>query len=118
MFTIKRRLLAVAAVAALALVQVVPALAGSNGQQIRLWEDPTVGYVTVTGLNQNDSYATWWSGYTPNPGSYWYYMSGAWWKGTVQIAIWWPDGSYYGINSSCTVPVSQSGDWYTCYVPY
>ncbi|MGK2964887.1 MAG: hypothetical protein ACSLFM_04700 [Tepidiformaceae bacterium] len=118
MLTMKKRLLAAMILGALALAQIVPAAAGSSGQQIVLYEGPTVGYVSITGNNQYGNYGNWWSGNTPNPGSYWYYIPYHWWQGWVDIAIWWPDGSYYGVNGNCAVPVSQAGDWYTCYVPY
>lgn len=98
--------------AAVLIIAAPLAFAGSNGQQITIYEGSATYSVRISGDNQvgeeihqivnTPDYPTW--------------DSGHWWKGTVQIT------SYTGTDATgtdegtldCDVPVSQSSNWYAC----
>ena len=93
-------------------VSLMPASAGSNGQQIRLHKEvSSINYSWVFGTNQSGQQVD-------NPwnvaGAVGYYnLSGWWWKGFAVINHY--DSSYsYMWASYCTVPVSQADDYFVC----
>jgi hypothetical protein len=88
------------------------AFAGSDGQQLDIYEGSATNSVKITGDNQYGNKVQ----QTLNTPSYPTQDPGHWWKGTVQIT------SYTGTDGTggdegtldCYVPVSQSSNWYDC----
>jgi hypothetical protein len=131
-------LVAVPLVAGLGAVAAQPALAGTNGQQIRLCQ-PGSDYQTaeVTGVNQDGNTVT--QSFNATPRSPLEVSDGAhpcrssdgfFWKGDVKI-IWSnpkreiPDSSSLldpqdvpdSVQSTCTVPVDSADDLFLCSAP-
>ena len=114
------RILLPAGVAAVSLIgAALPAYAGTNGQQIRVYESSNVASLCISGYNQNASFVSYC--FTApaniyNTDSY----SGYWWKtyfGTV-VAL-----DYYGASNwtnyvgsnTCDVPEYRSeSNWWQC----
>lgn len=86
------------------------ASAGSNGQQINYYSHTAYGQCT-TGYNQNDQYTQNCTYLESGPNLDY----GYWWVGGVDITWYNDDGST--VNSTCNVPRSMNGDFYTCYQP-
>ncbi len=87
--------------------------AGSSGQQITVYTGPATRSVKITGDNQGgvETHQTLETPASP------IYDAGYWWERSIQIT------SYSGTQGSgsdlgtvnCSVPVSQSGNWYDCF---
>lgn len=104
--------------ATFALATLAPAFAGSNGQQIRLFNsvNPTV-YACIAGYNQNMSWVRpcfwlWNTGQGDHND-----LAGYWYKYTVTIDRTDSNLNILATRSDCTVPVSQTPDWYSCLAP-
>ena len=110
----RRFVLAATAVAAVALAApLTTVFAGSNGQQIAVYEDISVSSVCISGYNQS---AVWTSRCFNTPasryGTNYGDLTGWWWKGPVYIDDYNPS---YVATATCTVPTYQAGsDWWTC----
>ncbi len=104
------RLGLVFAVVLITLLSILPARAGWNGQQLRLYIScsyaPRLASVTVEGYNQDGNYVRWSTApYSKSTTTYnW------WWKGSVWIAY-----KYEGTNPYTGYPFSYYGTY--AYVP-
>ena len=100
-----------------AIVPISGAFAGSNGQQIRLFNSVPTAFACIAGYNQNTSWVRfcWWLSST-GQGEY-NDIGGYWWKYTVTIDRTDSGGNILATRSDCYVPVSQSSDWYSCLAP-
>ena len=96
------------------------ATAGTNGQQIKVYEQTNIGSLCVYGYNQN---ASWVNQCFTAPARIYNYttIGGWWWKsyfGTDPLLDYYGSSSltnYLGSNS-CYVPEYQPGnDWTICY---
>lgn len=110
------KLMLPAAVATIALLGgVLPASAGTNGQQIKMFELTNVGSVCIYGYNQNAV----WTLYCPSAPASIYNVNtynGYWWKtyfGTNPGLDYYASGGSYLGSNSCYVPEYQSGSNYT-----
>jgi hypothetical protein len=103
---------------ALALGAFVPAFAGSNGQQIQLFNSVSnTVYVCVAGYNQNMVWVRpcWWL-WNTGQGDH-NDLAGYWYKYTLTIDRTDSSGTVLATRSDCYVPVSQTPDWYACLAP-
>ncbi|MGH3836435.1 MAG: hypothetical protein ACRDSF_12145 [Pseudonocardiaceae bacterium] len=86
------------------------ASAGTNGQQINYYSHYSYAQCTV-GTNQNgesiQNCTQLRIGSNPD--------QGYWWIGLVDITWYHSDRSH--VSSTCGVPKSQDGDYFTCYEP-
>jgi hypothetical protein len=107
-----RLLSALGAVTGLVVLATPVVLAGSSGQQIRIYAGTSTQSVKIAGDNQIGEEIHQTLNTPSSPTS----DTGYWWEGEVSIT------SYSGTNGSgsnrgtvyCDVPVSQSGNWYDC----
>lgn len=114
-----RRLAPLVISAVVALAQLGSAFAGTNGQQIKMYESSNIGSVCIYGYNQNAS----WVGYCFEASATIFHTNsyaGYWWKtyNGVPVELDYYAGSaqanYMGYNN-CSVPEYQSGsDWWQC----
>ena len=104
--------LAIAAVAILALAApFTSAFAGSNGQQIELYEQTNVSSACLSGTNQNGT-SVYVCFSAPAPQYNISQFPNYWWKGYTSIDNY-VGGSFIG-TSYCTVPTSYYLDYWTC----
>jgi hypothetical protein len=91
--------------------------AGTQGQQIQLFA-PSQQSVRICGWNQPDQHhISHYVCHVWNTQGYYnsYQLRGWWWHGTVQVQNFADTGAAWWLgNTSCSVPVSQHGDWTTC----
>ncbi|MEU8620200.1 hypothetical protein [Streptomyces sp. NPDC048623] len=93
-----------------------PASAGTNGQQIRFYDQRGDVYsVFLYGTNQ-DGHTVAGCFDTPKTDNY---ISGYWWKYDLSVT-WYPQSGCNGTAiepspETFSIPVSQSSDWYTIY---
>ena len=93
-----------------AVSMVVPAFAGTNGQQVELYEQTNLSSACLSGPNQNGT--TVYVCFTaPAPLYNISQFPGYWWKGFVTIENYTP--TYIG-NSGCTVPTTYNIDYFQC----
>lgn len=102
------------------LAAIVPStgvMAGSNGQQIRLFNSTYTSNACIAGYNQNLSWVRfcYWL-WNTGQGQY-NDIGGYWWKYTVTTDRTDNNGNILATRSDCDVPVSQSSDWYSCLAP-
>lgn len=87
-------------------------LAGSSGQEIRVYLDGTTGSVKISGDNQIGEEIHQTLNTPTNPTS----DTGYWWENELSITAYsGTGGSGTDLGTAyCDVPVSQSGNWYDC----
>lgn len=120
MLTMSRKsLVAVSLAAVLAMTVAGAAFAGTNGQQVKVYESSNIGSLCMAGYNQSGSYANYWF---EAPASIFHTNSygGYWWRtynGTPVFLDYYSGSgqlNYLGSNS-CSVPEYQPGDdWWQC----
>ena len=111
-FHLPRKLTASLVMATVLVIAAPVAFAGSNGQQLDIYEGSATYSVKISGDNQDGNKVQ----QTLNTLSYPTQDPGHWWKGTVQITSYTGTGGT-GIDEGtldCDVPVSQSSNWYDC----
>ena len=101
----------------LTMAAVAPAAAGSNGQQVRLFNSTYTSNACIAGYNQNNYWvrACWWL-WNTGQGQH-NDLANYWFKYTVTIDRTDNDGNILATRSDCYVPVSQPSDWYSCLAP-
>lgn len=114
------RIILLSVLAGISLVDAaVPAYAGTNGQQIKLYEASNIGSVCIYGYNQNAS----WIQYCPTAPAAIFHTnnySGYWWKtyNGVPVSLYYygaADWTNYLGSNTCSVPEYQPGsDWWQC----
>lgn len=92
------------------LAQFGTAFAGSNGQQVELYEQTDLSSACLSGPNQNGT-SVYVCFSAPAPRYNISQFPGYWWKGFVTIENYTP--SYFG-SSGCTVPTSYYIDYFLC----
>jgi hypothetical protein len=107
--------IAALATAAVTLVAVPTAFAGSSGQQLEVTGiSPYVDQIQICGLNQHNA----WTCTTPSAtsGSQ-YALPNYWWQGTLNIWEWTPGSppqSNQEFEGHCVVPAQQTPNWTYC----
>ena len=120
-FASRRAMVAILLALVVVVATVSPVLAGSNGQQLKIYYNKSGDCpvrVTVRGPKQNSMYAIW-STTNVSCGDLYTQTIGWWWKGNVLVEVTYrrPNGTTYAVGIVRWIPAQYGFDYYKVCMP-